>query len=112
MTQVKDLLNDIIYAEGNTDEEIVASWNENLKAKFSWVKDSGDFFEGDEEYKQLEELFEEATKEVYGTEEIKDVIYLLNEAYDSQFIEAIDEEGKALEWSNLTNSLVDRRYYR
>ncbi|MCW6701412.1 hypothetical protein NH288_04850 [Anaerococcus sp. NML200537] len=112
MLQVKDLINDIIYAQGENEEELVRSWNENLEEKFDWIINSGDFFEGDKEYEQLKELFEETTEEVYGIDGIKDVINTLNEAYESQFIEGLDEEEKSLEWSNISNTQVSEKYYK
>jgi hypothetical protein len=97
MLQVKDLINDITYAQGENEEEIVKSWNENLKEKFGWIED--------------EELLEEIAEEIYDLEGIKNMINTINEAFDSQFIDAIDN-NKALKWSNMTNTLVDKKYYQ
>ena len=96
MLQIIDLINDIIYAQGKNEKEIINNWNENLKGKFDWVED--------------EELLEEITEEVYSIENIKDVLDTVNEAFDSQYIDAI-EDGKALKWSHITNALVDKKYY-
>lgn len=96
MLQIIDLINDIIYAQGKNEKEIINNWNENLKGKFDWVED--------------EELLEEITEEVYSIENIKDVLDTVNEAFDSQYIDAI-EDGKALRWSHITNALVDKKYY-
>lgn len=96
MLQIIDLINDIIYAQGKNEKEIINNWNENLKGKFDWVED--------------EELLEEITEEVYSIENIKDVLDTINEAFDSQYIDAI-EDGKALKWSHITNALVDKKYY-
>lgn len=96
MLQIIDLINDIIYAQGKNEKEIINNWNENLKGKFDWVED--------------EELLEEITEEVYSIENIKDVFDTINEAFDSQYIDAI-EDDKALKWSHITNALVDKKYY-
>lgn len=96
MLQVKDLINEIVYANGENEEELVKNWNKNLKGKFDWLED--------------EEILEEITEEVYSIENIKDVLDTINEAFDSQYIDAI-EDGKALRWSHITNALVDKKYY-
>ena len=97
MLQVKDLINEITYAQGENEEEIVKSWNENLKEKFDWIED--------------EELLEEIAEEIHDLEGIKDMLNTINEAFDSQFIDAIDN-NKALKWSHMTNTLVDKKYYQ
>ena len=96
MLQVKDLINEIVYAKGENEEELVKNWNKNLKGKFGWIED--------------EELLEEIIEEAYDIEDVKDVLDTVNEAFDSQFIDAIDD-GKALMWSHITNNLVDKKYY-
>lgn len=96
MLQVKDLINEIVYANGENEEELVKNWNKNLKGKFDWLED--------------EDLLKEVSEEVSSIKDIKDVLDTINEAFDSQYIDAI-EDGKALRWSHITNALVDKKYY-
>lgn len=96
MLQIIDLINDIIYAQGKNEKEIIDNWNKNLKGKFDWLED--------------EELLKEVSEEVSSIKDIKDVLDTINEAFDSQYIDAI-EDGKALRWSHITNALVDKKYY-
>lgn len=96
MLEVKDLINDITYAQGESDEEVVNSWNKNLEDNFDWLED--------------EDLLKEVGEEASSIKDIKDVLETINEAFDSQYIDAI-EDGKALKWSHITNALVDKKYY-
>ncbi|WP_296115148.1 hypothetical protein [uncultured Anaerococcus sp.] len=40
MIETKDVINEIIYANGDDNEEITTSWNENLDKKFEWTTDT------------------------------------------------------------------------
>ena len=73
--KVIDVLTNVIYAEGKTEEELVKNWNENSQNTLSWL------LEYDEE-----DLYNDLTSEMFRLENLEDAIHLINMIDGNQLI--------------------------
>ena len=82
---MKKIINSIdgtIYAEGQTTEELIKNWNENIKANLEWLLDETTFDD--------QAAYDELTEEAYRMENIEAVIRELNQYSDNNKIEIIE----------------------
>lgn len=82
MKQIINLLDNTIYAEGQTTEELIKSWNENIKKNLEWILDASTFDD--------QAAYDELTEEAYRMENIEAVIRELNQYSDNNKIEIIE----------------------
>lgn len=82
MKKIINTIDGTIYAEGNTEEELVQNWNENIKENLEWLLDESTFDD--------KETYEELTEEAYRIENLEDVIDQLNDYSDNNKIEIIE----------------------
>lgn len=73
--KVIDVLTNVIYAEGKTEEELVKNWNENSQNTLSWL------LEYDEE-----DLYNDLTSEMFRLENLEDAIHLINMIDGNQLV--------------------------
>ena len=73
--KIIDLMNNAIYAEGKTEEELVKNWNENSQNTLSWLL----------EYNE-EDLFNELTSEMFRLENLEDAIHQINMIDGNQLV--------------------------
>lgn len=73
--KVKNLLDDMVYAVGNTEEELINDWNANCKKNLEWILEL-----------DTEETYEELTEEIFRIENLEDAIDELNEMSDNNNI--------------------------
>lgn len=73
--KIIDVLTNAIYAEGQTEEELVKNWNENSRENLSWL------LEYDEE-----DLFNELTSEMFRLENLEDAIHQINMIDGNQLV--------------------------
>lgn len=71
-----------IYAAGNNDEELVQSWNKNIKKNLEWLLDSSTFDD--------QATYDELTEEAYRIENIEAAIDQLNDYSENNKIEIIE----------------------
>lgn len=83
MKQIKNLLDGTIYAEGQTTEELVKSWNENIKENLEWLLDESTFDD--------QKTYDELTEEAYRIENIEAVIRELNQYSENNKIEIVEK---------------------
>lgn len=83
MKQIINLLDNTIYAEGQTAEELIKSWNENIKKNLEWLLDESTFDD--------KETYAELTEEAYRIENIEAVIRELNQYSENNKIEIIEK---------------------
>lgn len=82
---MKKIINSIdgtIYAEGQTTEELIKNWNENIKKNLEWILDASTFDD--------QAAYDELTEEAYRIENIEAVIRELNQYSDNNKIEIIE----------------------
>lgn len=82
MKQIINLLDNTIYAEGHTTEELIKNWNENIKKNLEWILDASTFDD--------QAAYDELTEEAYRMENIEAVIRELNQYSDNNKIEIIE----------------------
>ena len=73
--KVKNLLDDIVYAVGNTEEELINDWNTNCKKNLEWILEL-----------DTEETYNNLTDEILRIENLEDVVDELNEMSDNNNI--------------------------
>lgn len=83
MKQIKNLSDGTIYAEGQTTEELVKSWNENIKKNLEWLLDESTFND--------QETYNELTEEAYRIENIEAAIRELNDYSENNKIEIVEK---------------------
>ena len=83
MKQIKNLLDGTIYAEGQTTEELIKNWNENIKANLEWLLDESTFDD--------QKTYDELTEEAYRIENIEAVIRELNQYSENNKIEIVEK---------------------
>lgn len=83
MKQIINLLDNTIYAEGQTTEELIKSWNENIKKNLEWILDASTFDD--------QAAYDELTEEAYRMENIEAVIRELNQYSDNNKIEIVEK---------------------
>lgn len=82
MKKIINTIDGTIYAEGNTEEELINDWNKNIKENLDWLLDESTFND--------QETYDELTEEVYRIENLEDVIDQLNDYSDNNKIEIIE----------------------
>lgn len=82
MKQIKNLLDNTIYAVGNNDKELVQNWNENIKKNLEWLLDASTFDD--------QATYDELTEEAYRIENIETAIKKLNNYSENNKIEIIE----------------------
>lgn len=82
MKKIINTIDGTIYAEGNTEEELVQNWNENIKENLEWLLDESTFDD--------QETYDELTEEAYRIENIEAVIDQLNDYSENNKIEIIE----------------------
>ena len=73
--KVKNLLDDMVYAVGNTEEELINDWNTNCKKNLEWILEL-----------DTEETYNNLTDEILRIENLEDVVDELNEMSDNNNI--------------------------
>lgn len=73
--KVKNLLDDMVYAVGNTEEELINDWNTNCKKNLEWILEL-----------DTEETYNNLTDEIFRIENLEDVVDELNEMSDNNNI--------------------------
>lgn len=82
---MKKIINSIdgtIYAEGQTTEELIKSWNENIKKNLEWLLDESTFDD--------QAAYDELTEEAYRIENIETAVKKLNNYSENNKIEIIE----------------------
>lgn len=82
---MKKIINSIdgtIYAEGHTIEELIKSWNENIKKNLEWILDASTFDD--------QAAYDELTEEAYRIENIETAVKKLNNYSENNKIEIIE----------------------
>ena len=90
MITIKDVVNNIVYAQGKNEEEVVNNWNLQCKEKFEWILDNVSYCD-EEDYQELKKLYIWTTDKVYRFENIISVIKLINDTFDSQHIRILKQ---------------------
>lgn len=90
MITIKDVVNNIVYAQGKNDEEVVNNWNLQCKEKFEWILDNVSYCD-EEDYQELKKLYIWTTDRAYRFENIISVVKLINDTFDSQFIKILKQ---------------------
>lgn len=73
--RIIDVLTNAIYAEGQTEEELVKNWNENSRENLGWL------LEYDEE-----DLYNKLTSEMFRLENLEDAIHQINMIDGNQLV--------------------------
>lgn len=73
--KIIDVLTNVIYAEGKTEEELVKNWNANSKENLSWL------LEYDEE-----NLYNSLTSEMFRLENLEDAMHQINMIDGNQLV--------------------------
>lgn len=82
---MKKIINSIdgtIYAEGQTTEELIKSWNENIKKNLEWLLDESTFDD--------QAAYDELTEEAYRIENIETAVKKLNNYSENNKIEIME----------------------
>lgn len=82
MKKIINTIDGTIYAVGNTEEELVQNWNENIKENLEWLLDESTFDD--------QETYDELTEEIFRMKNLEDVIDQLNDYSDNNKIEIIE----------------------
>lgn len=82
MLLIKNLVDGTIYASGKDDDELINSWNKNIKKNLEWLLDESTF--GDQE------AYDELTEEAYRMENIEEAIRKLNDMSENNNIQIIE----------------------
>ncbi len=82
MLLVKNLVDGTIYASGEDEDELINSWNKNIKNNLEWLLDESTF--GDQE------AYDELTEEAYRMENIEEAIRKLNDLSENNDIKVIE----------------------
>lgn len=90
MITIKDVVNNIVYASGENDTELLASWNEKSKENFEWILDNVSYYD-EKDYMELKKLYIWVTDRAYRLENIISVVKLLNDTFDSQHIRILKQ---------------------
>ncbi|MDK8253803.1 MAG: hypothetical protein QP733_05065 [Dialister micraerophilus] len=90
MITIKDVVNNIVYAQSKNEEEVVNNWNLQCKEKFEWILDNVNYCD-EEDYQELKKLYILATDKAYRFENIISVVKLINDTFDSQFIKILKQ---------------------
>lgn len=90
MITIKDVVNNIVYAQGKNEKEVVNNWNLQCKEKFEWILDNVNYCD-EEDYQELKKLYIWTTDKVYRFENIISVIKLINDTFDSQHIRILKQ---------------------
>lgn len=73
--KVRNLLDNMVYAVGNTEEELINDWNANCKKNLEWILEL-----------DTEETYNDLTDKLFRIENLEDVIDKLNEMNDNNNI--------------------------
>lgn len=73
--KVRNLLDNMVYAVGNTEEELINDWNANCKKNLEWILEL-----------DTEKTYNDLTDELFRIENLEDVIDKLNEMNDNNNI--------------------------
>lgn len=73
--KIIDVLTNVIYAEGKTEEELVKNWNANSRENLSWL------LEYDEE-----NLYNSLTSEMFRLENLEDAMHQINMIDGNQLV--------------------------
>lgn len=82
MKKIINTIDGTIYAVGNSNEELVQNWNENIKENLDWLLDESTFDD--------QATYDELTEEAYRIENIEAVIKQLNDYSENNKIEIIE----------------------
>lgn len=83
MKKIINTIDGTIYAEGQTTEELIKSWNENIKKNLEWILDASTFDD--------QAAYDELTEEAYRIENIEAVIRELNQYSENNKIEIVEK---------------------
>lgn len=82
MKKIINTIDGTIYAVGNNNEELIKSWNENIKANLEWLLDESTFDD--------QAAYDELTEEAYRIENIETAVKKLNNYSENNKIEIIE----------------------
>ena len=82
MLLVKNLVDGTIYASGKDEDELINSWNKNIKKNLQWLLDESTF--GDQE------AYDELTEEAYRMGNIEEATRKLNDLSENNNIQVIE----------------------
>lgn len=68
MFRVYDKINDYEYARGNTIEELINNWNEQVEEKFSWILET----------ENTQDFYNSVTEKCYRIENIYQIMDIVN----------------------------------
>lgn len=69
MYKIYDKVNDYLYAQGESLEELIDNWNSRAENNFSWIL----------EQENNEDFFNSVTEKCYRIENIEDICKLVND---------------------------------
>lgn len=73
--KIIDVLTNVIYAEGKTEEELVKNWNANSRENLSWLLEYGE-----------ENLYNSLTSEMFRLENLEDAMHQINMIDGNQLV--------------------------
>lgn len=83
MKKIINTIDGTIYAQGQTTEELVNNWNENIKENLNWMLDESTFDD--------EATYNKLVGEAYRIENIEAVIDQLNDYSENNKIEIVEK---------------------